>query len=278
MKTHNTDQRIPDPIGRAWLPLALSILTLIVFGALGVFLTACGEGEDAPAAASEEAEQAQPLRAFAAVDDSSSFEDSQPDCLADLQPLVRKVARDKGLFYMGRFAGAPENDPWNVTLNFDVRAPEIYDGDPDAQLQWREQRADGEVMPAVTAALDQPNDGPDGSPILAMLTRIAAALEDQDSGRTIAMLCSDLEVQDPDEFDSREPVTDAVARRVVKRWAPRLKALKSVEIYIVGVGQTNAFDNERLTEVKALFRALFDKVGARVIVIDSQLEPGTFER
>jgi hypothetical protein len=231
---------------------------------LAVLIAGCGASSEVP--------QPKPV-ALVISDASSSFRAFAPDCVPDFETVAAAVAVRRGDLYGGAFVtGNPLGQPFTVEAHFGAPPPPSIAGNGDLEAANRKRQA-AALRPALEKMV-RTSTPTGGSPVFTSLLRVASFRQQRASGRPLwAVICSDL-ANVGDGIDVRKPISDGEVHTIVRRWSERLRGLAGTDLYVTGAGRLHRGSRSRpdsIRQVERSIRQIARRVGARVLLIDTQL-------
>jgi hypothetical protein len=231
---------------------------------MAAVVAACGssgsEGEEPPVA-------------FLLSDATSSFVDFSEDCVKDFMNVARATAERGGDLYAGPLVtGDPYRQPWTIEAHFEAASPSSIEGNRTLERAHRLRQVDRLEQRFGEMVQERAEIG--GSPVLDALARVADFRTQRAADRPFSVLvCSDLANIDA-TLDTRREITPEQVGSAVDEWSRKLNALHGSDLYFVGVGRLRPGSKARpesIAQMKRVLRAVAERIGARVRVIDTQL-------
>jgi hypothetical protein len=202
------------------------------------------------------------------TDVSGSTEKSRPNYLPDELLFVRRAAHEHGQYYADAFGGDPR-----ATTDFPVQGD--FTGDKpgfagNTTLADADRDCDAKSLADPLKALDRKSPKTPGTSILKTLAVTANFVTQLPDATPYVALFTDGQLIESDWDVRTQPLTDARLQRLLKRWVPRLRGLRSAHIYLVGVAHGGAMTERQLDDVRHLLNALLGRVGATLDVFDAR--------
>jgi hypothetical protein len=234
---------------------AISAIVAVGAGALSLGLSGCGDEGAAGNSAGEV------FVSWGDITDSTTR--SRGDFLEDMVAFAERAAQEEALFYADVFGGVPtKTTKWPVQVDFSepIRGA---GGNDVLERDAREDRA--EALRPMFERLLATDAGAPGSPLLEVLA-ITAEFAQQHRGLVLHVALFTDGGLIMDGADVRDGLSAATRKRLVARWAPRLRGLAGAHVYVIGVGRGTNLSRTQLDSVRTLIEDLVRGAGGRLVV------------
>lgn len=196
-----------------------------------------------------------------AVDGSRSTDDDRGAYVSEIEDVALIAADARAAFYVDIFGGEPTSTvTWDLQQRFGSYPPDLG-GNPELEADFDRARAK-ELASDVEARLLSRRSAIAGTPLGESLDVIGRQCASLETTCRIYWLTDAIFVEEG--IDVRRPIDTAERRAFIKRWSPRLRALKGAEVTFVRVGLGARARPVALERSRALVDDLLASVNARV--------------